>query len=270
MPSEQASTSSSSSTGSASSSSSSATSTSSSNTASSTSNALSKTDATTSAAQTSQPDTAATQAATPTDTQDDDPTTSQVTRTLTTTSPTSSGATSLSASSSTDKKVTKTTLVVIVSIAGSIGFIFVAWTLFRKWKLRPSKNFDDRMAPIDWQPTNDNDDGLPRHRRISVASHGSFQSGNGHDVFAADSGHGHGNTGASPLNPIPDHDFTAGPSTLAPVGGYADLQRGPSPTPQMGELQRGPSMSHQNLDPYGVPAYQGGYDYNNTVGQVRY
>jgi len=128
------------------------------------------------------------------------------------------------------------------------------------------------MAPIDWQPTVDNDDGLPRHRRLSVASHGSFQSGSGHGDAAhgSDSGHGHGNN-TTPLNPIPDHDFTAGPNTLAPVGGYANLQRGPSPGPQMGELQRGPSIGRANYDPYGVPVYQGGYDYNGAaVGQVRY
>lgn len=258
---EQASSSSSSSVSSSSSSSSSATSSSSSSAASSTSSIASNTNASSSLDQTT--DDAATQAATATDTQDNDPTISRVTRTETTTSPTSSGATNLSASSSTDKKVTKTTLVVIISIAGSVGLIFAAWTLFRKWKLRPSKNFDDRMAPIDWQPTNDNDDGLPRHRRLSAASHGSFQSGNGHDAFAP------GN-GSAPLNPIPDHDFTAGASTLAPVGGYADLQRGPSPGPQMGELQRGQSMSRPSYDPFGVPAYQGSYEYNSGVGQVRY
>jgi len=74
----------------------------------------------------------------------------------------------------------------------------------------------------------------------------------------------------SPLPPIPDHDFTAGPTTLAPVGGYADLARGPSPQPQMQEaLTRGPSLTRPQYDQYGVPLHhQGGYgpqdpyDYN--------
>ena len=55
--------------------------------------------------------------------------------------------------------------------------------------------------------------------------------------------------GANNINMIPDlpaHDFTAGAAMggygngygnggLAPVGGYADLRRGPSPAPPMGE-----------------------------------
>ena len=99
------------------------------------------------------------------------------------------------------------------------------------------------MQPIDWQPTGADDSGLPTHRRAnSGASNRSFQS----------SGHGHGNgtgygaTGGRGLDALPDHDFTAGATTLAPVGGYADLQRGPSPQPTMAELNRGPSMNaHQ-------------------------
>lgn len=124
----------------------------------------------------------------------------------------------------------------IIVIAASLGFIALAWTLFRKWKLRPSSNFDDRMQPIDWQPTGPEESGLPSHRRAnSTASHGSFHS----------SGHGHAG-----LDALPEHDFTAGPSTLAPVGGYADLQRGPSPQPPMAQLQRGPSGARGDYSAY--------------------
>lgn len=102
----------------------------------------------------------------------------------------------------------------------------------------------------------------------------------GHGAGGSDYGHG---AGVSALNPIPDHDFTAGAS-LAPVGGYADLARGPSlvrgvsPQPQMHEnLTRGPSMNRAAYDQsYGVPLHhQGGsygaadaYDYNGAA--VRY
>jgi len=119
------------------------------------------------------------------------------------------------------------------------------------------------MQPIDWQPTTEDDSGLPTNRRR--ASHGSFHSGSGHGDPMSDHGHG-----AQGINPIPDHDFTAGATTLAPVGGYADLQRGPSPQPQMqmGELARGPSLTRPAYDAYGVPLHhQGGYeayDYNAT------
>ena len=139
----------------------------------------------------------------------------------------------------------------IIAVAASIGAIALAWTLFRKWKLRPSSNFDDRMQPIDWQPTGPEDTGLPTHRRAgSNASHGSFHSGEGHAGYG--SNHGHGG-----LDPLGEHDFTAGPQTLAPVGGYADLHRGPSPQPGMSELSRGPSLTRQQ--------YGGAYDYNQGM-----
>ena len=151
------------------------------------------------------------------------------------------GANTVGAASQDDNKITKTTLTVIIAVAASIGAIALAWTLFRKWQLRPSSNFDDRMQPIDWQPTGPEESGLPGVRRgNSTASHGSFQS----------SGHGHGG-----LEPLPEHDFTAGPTSFAPVGGYADLQRGPSPQP-MAQLQRGPSATRADY---------AAYDYNTGV-----
>jgi len=146
-------------------------------------------------------------------------------------------------------KTTKTTLTVIAAIAGSVGGAFLLWTIIRKWKFRPSREFEDRMQPIDWQPTDSNDGVLPGHHRPnSVAS--SFHSGSGHTQednlagrgmagYGATSDHGHG-VGVQPsLQPVPDHDFTAGASAqpgLAPVGGYADLARGPSPQPQMQQV----------------------------------
>lgn len=103
------------------------------------------------------------------------------------------------------------------------------------------------MQPIDWQPSTGDGGDIPgMNRRYSNAS--SFHSGSGHG------------SGAAALSPIPDHDFTAGAANLAPVGGYADLARGPSPQPMMQELARGPSFSHQyQSDPYGVPLHHGGY-----------
>jgi len=132
------------------------------------------------------------------------------------------------------------------------------------------------MQPIDWQPTDAGDSGLPGHHR--AASHGSFQSGGHGDEsnmagrgmgggYGATSDHGHG-TG---LQPIPDHDFTA----VVPGGGYADMARGPSPQPPMQELARGPSLTRGNYD-YGVPLHhQGGYqqdayDYNGAGAGARY
>ncbi|KAH7912995.1 hypothetical protein BJ138DRAFT_1111822 [Hygrophoropsis aurantiaca] len=155
--------------------------------------------------------------------------------------------------------ITHTAMIVLIVIGASIGGSVIIWTIIRKWKFRPSSNFEDRMQPIDWQPGND-DGGAAVRRNPSNAS--SFHSGTGHieDHFAA---RNKGPYGTAPLNPIPDHDFTAGASALAPVGGYADLARGPSPQPMMQEaLTRGPSLAstQYQYDQYGVPLHHAGYN----------
>ncbi|KXN83864.1 hypothetical protein AN958_00944 [Leucoagaricus sp. SymC.cos] len=122
-----------------------------------------------------------------------------------------------------------TTLMVLIVIASSIGGIAILWTIFRKWKLGRSSKFDERLQPIDWQqPTEDSRDAgiIPAHRR-APSNASSFHSASAH-------GHANGRhspNGGATLQPIPDHDFTAG---AAPIGGYADLARGPSPP--MGEV----------------------------------
>jgi hypothetical protein len=155
------------------------------------------------------------------------------------------------------QKSTITTILIVV--AASVGGVAILWTVFRKWKLGHSKKFDERMAPIDWQPTND-DSPIPGLRRGNSRA-SSFTSSTQH-----------GNGGYS------EHDFNGGPTNLAPVGGYADLARGPSPQPQMqqaygqGALSRGPSTARPAYDT-GVPLHhQAGYgqqaeayDYNGDA-----
>jgi len=146
-------------------------------------------------------------------------------------------------------------MTVLVIIATSVGASVIVWTIIRKWKFRPSSDFGSRMQPIDWQPGGADDAG--QRRPLSRAS--SFHSGsaNGHvdDHMRGPVG-GYGTTA---LNPIPDHDFTAGPAHLAPVGGYADLARGPSPQPMMQEsLTRAPTINRPvQYDQQGVPLYHG-------------
>jgi len=142
-----------------------------------------------------------------------------------------------------------TTLTVLIAIAASVGGIFIFWTIFRKWKLSSSKEFDRRLNPIDWQPTTGEDDQLPGHaRRHSV---GSLHS----------SGHGHGATGLSRVpsnvsNPFDDFDRPAQPSPVQ-VGGYADLARGSSPTHMQERNHYGPTYNH---DVTPVPLHhQGGF-----------
>jgi len=97
---------------------------------------------------------------------------------------------------------------------------------------------------VNWQPTSD-DPGFGIHRR-RTSDTSSFHSGinaGTSDMGHGSSDHGHSSAyGAADLPPLPTHDFTAG---LAPVGGYADLARGPSAQPQMQEtyLTRGPSTN---------------------------
>jgi hypothetical protein len=141
-------------------------------------------------------------------------------------------------------------LTVLIAIVASVGGIFILWTIFRKWKLSSSKEFDRRLNPIDWQPTTSEDDHIPGHaRRPSI---GSLHS----------SGHGHGASGLSRVpsnssNSNPFDDFDGPAQRSAPVGGYADLARGSSPTQMQEHNQYGPSYTH-DVSP--IPLHhQGGY-----------
>ncbi|RDB28830.1 hypothetical protein Hypma_015698 [Hypsizygus marmoreus] len=169
-------------------------------------------------------------------------------------------------------KAKSTTLTVLIVVASSVAGVAILWTVFRKWKLGRSSKFDERLQPIDWQPTNPDDGAVPgNRRRLSGAS--SFHSASGHGTSARGYGasdHGHGSEVSPSSYAIPDHDFTAGPTTLAPVGGYADLARGPSPQPQMHQMSRGPSMNRPAYD-VGVPLHhqagygtQDAYDYGGS------
>ena len=167
---------------------------------------------------------------------------------------------------SASSKTKSTTVTVLIAVAASVGGIAILWTIFRKWKLSSSKEFDRRLNPItDWQPTNGEDDLISTLRRAPSSS-SSFHSGGG-------SGDGHIPSRSAGLAP-PDHDFTAGPGNTAPIGGYADLARAPSTNPPMQQaLGRGPSFNH-GYD-VGVPLHhQTGYGthdaYDYNAGSARY
>ncbi|GJJ09900.1 hypothetical protein Clacol_004124 [Clathrus columnatus] len=136
--------------------------------------------------------------------------------------------------------ITRNTIIILVAIGASVGVAAIVWTVIRKWKFRPSSNFDSRMQPINWEPSPHDDDGgiiaEKLNRNPSTRSHGSFTSG---------TGHAGANDGL--VSDLPPLDAMGGPGHLAPVGGYANLQRGPSPQP-MYEL---PNPHH-----YPVPQQQ--------------
>lgn len=139
------------------------------------------------------------------------------------------------------QKESGTTLTIIIAIAASLGGVAILWTVFRKWKLSSSKKFDQRLNPIDFQPTVPEEDIIPGHRR--VPSNGSAHSSR-RNLNTSD-------------RALEQHDLTAGPMA-SNVGGYADLSRGPSPTQMSEQLTRGPSLN-RDYD-YGVPLHhQGGY-----------
>jgi len=180
---------------------------------------------------------------------------------------------------SASSKTKSTTVTILIAIAASVGGIAILWTIFRKWKLSSSKEFDRRLNPItDWQPTNGEDDLIPTLRRVPSSS-SSFHSGGG-------SGDGHTHFRSADLASL-DHDFTAGPAPIggyadlapasntnlsmqhtlgrgpsfnpAPIGGYADLAPASNTNPSMQQtLGRGPSFNYG----YGVPLHHqtGAYD----------
>ncbi|THV06001.1 hypothetical protein K435DRAFT_789748 [Dendrothele bispora CBS 962.96] len=183
--------------------------------------------------------------------------------TLTSTSQPSSTSSAANVSGATqeDSKAKTAAITTLIVVAASVGGVVILWTIFRKWKLARSSKFDQRLQPIDWQPMNSDDRSPVTHRR-RASDTSSFHSGAGHAGYSgagSDQGHGYG---ATSLPSLPDHDFTAGPAHLAPVGGYADLARGPSPGPQMNELGHGPSYTRPDYD-IGVPLHHqtGGYRY---------
>lgn len=139
---------------------------------------------------------------------------------------------------------------------------------FRKWKLGSSKKFDQRLQPINWEPTAgeyphryltsltgnlSDDDVVPRRPSPDSAS-----------IRSGSEGHGSSPNLVRGL----DHDFTAGPNHLAPIGGYADLARGPSPQPYMQEaLSRGPSLTRPNYDASVPLHHQNNYGVQDTYGR---
>jgi hypothetical protein len=188
------------------------------------------------------------------------PTASVVASTITSTQSISSTASSTATpqAQSASSKTKSTTVTVLIAVAASVGGIAILWTIFRKWKLSSSKEFDRRLNPItDWQPTNGEDDLVSTLRRAPSSS-SSFHSGGG-------SGDGHIPSRSAGLAPL-DHDFTAG---TAPIGGYADLARASNTNPPMQQTffnhgyDVGVPLHHQT----GYGAHDA-YDYNG--GSARY
>lgn len=148
------------------------------------------------------------------------------------------------------------------------------WTIIRKWKFSPSRHFEDRLEPINWEPTQSS--GLPHDPTVAALERASSRNGGGSQPGRGSLGsndeHGGGRNMTSVNNDAismapdfpPAHDFTAGAGAAAygaGAPGYVDMHRGPSPAP-MGAY--GAPAHYETPNPYDA------YDYGNQgYGQQR-
>lgn len=109
--------------------------------------------------------------------------------------------------------------IILIVIASILAGLLIVWTAIRKWKLRSSRSFQNRLAPIDWQPDSDKD-------RVSappaMTEVGSDKDSIRRNMFAPD--------GPSTLAP-PAHDFTAGAYSRSASPLPNPYARTPSPAP---------------------------------------
>lgn len=126
-------------------------------------------------------------------------------------------------------------MIAIIVIAVVIGVALIGWTLFRKWKLRPSNRFDERMQPIDFSPT----DGFEKTHDEASRQRQEF-------VDDLDKG----------LVRDLDHDFTAGPSPVGAGYGYEGYKADP--------------YYDQRYDQYGQAYPQDQYDQHAPHGYDQY
>jgi hypothetical protein len=165
----------------------------------------------------------------------------------------------------------KGVIVALIVAASCVVGATAIWTIIRKWKFGASRQFEDRLEPINWEPPATT--GLPMDERdpaaVVVARGNSVTSHRTRNSYGSSDGSYMGGAGAGPGGMTmagvgdqsvsaapgfpPQHDFTAGPSHLAPGAGYADLQRGPSPAPNM--TYGGYGQQYDTPNPY--DAYAG-------------
>ncbi|KAG8824772.1 hypothetical protein FRC19_001066 [Serendipita sp. 401] len=159
--------------------------------------------------------------------------------------------------------LSKSAIIGLIVAGSCIAGGAAIWTVIRKWKFSPSRHFEDRLEPVNWEPTQSS--GLPHDPTVAALHRGTSQTGGSRRASGDDqasihmttvSGHNQPPVSMTPDFP-PPHDFTAGPSN-----GYVDMYRGPSPGPNNAY-----AASH-----YETPNPYDAYDYNNTAayGQRRY
>lgn len=163
----------------------------------------------------------------------------------------------------------KSVIIGLIVTGSCIAAGAAIWTIIRKWKFSPSRHFEDRLEPINWEPTQAS--GLPHDPTVAALERASSRNGGGgtnRGSLGSNDEHGqrnmtsvnHDQVSMAPDFP-PPHDFTAGAGGAYGQGaGYVDMHRGPSPAP-------GAYGGH-----YETPNPYDAYDYNNQAayGQRRY
>ncbi|KAG7527483.1 hypothetical protein FFLO_06889 [Filobasidium floriforme] len=125
--------------------------------------------------------------------------------------------------------VGKTAMIVIIVVASVIVGALAVWTIIRKWKLGPSKKFDERMQPLDFSPHS----GMPdpflektrnRFSNSSVSSADRQRRQFVSELDAAEQEKYAYETQPNYLHGVPSHDFTAPPTAGGGVASsrYAD------------------------------------------------
>lgn len=205
---------------------------------------------------------------------------SVTTRTTTSSASVSAGANNADSGNQGGGGLSKTALIAIIVVSSVVGLAAIGWTLFRKYKLKPSSRFERRLNAIDFSPNGgqrDDDYFEKAHSR-----HGSSDSAERHrKALVAEEFDGPANL----VPGVPEHDFTAGPG-YATTGGagaggaYGMYNSDPFAHTQSYDYDQTYAHSHNHgypphsYDQYGNPIYTGttsppvgGYDYPTQDGQ---
>jgi hypothetical protein len=160
----------------------------------------------------------------------------------------------------------KSVIIGLIVTGACIAAGAAIWTIIRKWKFSPSRHFEDRLEPINWEPTQAS--GLPHDPTVAALERASSRNGGSRGSLGSNDEHGqrnmtsvnHDQISMTPDFP-PPHDFTAGTGGgYGQAAGYVDMHRGPSPAPAAYGGQ------YETPNPYDT------YDYSNQAayGQRHY
>ncbi|WWC62710.1 uncharacterized protein I303_105307 [Kwoniella dejecticola CBS 10117] len=173
-------------------------------------------------------------------------------------------ASSTAESAESEKKssgLSKTALIAIIVVASVVGAAGIGWTLFRKWKLRPSNRFDRKLNPIDFSPNNgDMNDDFFEKTLQRTASNSSASRQRRELVAELDD--------PSNVAGVPQHDFTAG--TAGVGAGYAMYNQDPYAHAEQYDYeaayQHQHQQAHQGYDQHQYPPQAMTQDHQGYAG----